>query len=81
MPRVRPLTPVSRSDVEQDALLTWLRVGLARTNMRRVDLCKLTGITEGTMKNRFRNPGSMKLSELWKIEEVLGDFQRGEGEK
>lgn len=39
-----------------------------------LQLAKLSGIPEGTLKGRLRNPGKFRLEELWRLENVARTY-------
>ena len=67
MPKVKAL--IRRDPRETEVILEILGV-LAAAKIDRKELAKLTGINISTLNLRMRDVGSMRLSELWKIQDV-----------
>ena len=69
MPKVKPLmwTPTPQcNEVRKN-----IQVGNVRQGIDTLTLAKKTGIKQGTLYNRMRDPGDFKLSELCMIAKFL----------
>ncbi len=67
MPRVRPL---AREDPRETEILSEIGGVLAAMKISRKDLAKLAGINPSTFNLRMKDIGSMRLSELWRIQDI-----------
>jgi len=66
MPRVKPSKPDPRSVAVLDEIggtMAVMRIG-------QNELAKRVGISPATMSNRMKNIGEMRLSELWRIQDL-----------
>ena len=69
MPKVKPLiwTPEPQcNEVKKN-----IQVGNVRQGIDTLTLAKKTGIKQGTLYNRMKDPGDFKLSELCMIAKIL----------
>lgn len=67
MPRVKPLL---KPDPRQVAVLEEIGGTLAVMKITQNELARRTGMSPATLSNRMKNIGDMRLSELWRIQDV-----------
>ena len=67
MPRVRPL---AKPDPRETAIREEIGSALAVMRITQNELARQTGMSPATLSNRMRDIGSMRLSELWRIQDV-----------
>ena len=67
MPRVRPLT---KPDPRKTEVLSEIGSTLSVMGITQGELAKRSGIPESTLSKRIKDVGSMRLSELWRIQDV-----------
>ena len=67
MPRVKPLT---RRDPREIAVLSEIASTLVTMQISRAELARKAGINASTMQKRMNDIGSMRLSELWAIQDA-----------
>ena len=67
MPRVKPLI---RPDPRAVAILEEIGGTLAVMKITQNELARRTGMSPATLSNRMKNIGDMRLSELWRIQDV-----------
>lgn len=68
MPRVKPLI---RPDPRATAVLNEIGGGMAALRITQGELARRAGINRQTMSNRLKNIGEMRLSEYWKLQDVI----------
>ena len=66
MPRVKTFKPDPRSV----AILDEIGGTMAVMRIGQNELAKRVGISPATMSNRMKNIGDMRLSELWRIQDL-----------
>lgn len=67
MPRVNPLI---KQDPRATAVLEEIGGTLAAMHITQNELARRTGMSPATLSNRLKNIGDMRLSELWRIQDV-----------
>lgn len=67
MPRVKPLL---KPDPRQVAVLEEIGGTLAVMKITQNELARRTGMSPATLSNRLKHIGDMRLSELWRIQDV-----------
>lgn len=67
MPRVNPLI---KQDPRATAVLEEIGGTLAAMHITQNELARRTGMSPATLSNRMKNIGDMRLSELWRIQDV-----------
>ena len=67
MPRVKPL---AKPDPRETAVREEVGATLTVMRITQNELARQTGMSPATLSNRLRDIGSMRLSELWRIQDV-----------
>ena len=67
MPRVRPLT---KPDQRETEIREQIGSTMAVLRITQGELARRAGIAPQTMSDRMKDVGSMRLSELWRIQDV-----------
>ena len=67
MPRVKPLI---KQDPRETAVLDEIGGTMAVMRITQNELARQTGMSPATLSNRLKNIGDMRLSELWRIQDV-----------
>ena len=74
MPKVRPLTEKQRREQREqgmkDRLRGQMRVVCGALGMERQELARAMGISLPTLRARIDDPGTMRVSELMRLEEA-----------
>lgn len=70
MPKVRALDPTL---AKRRALAAWIMAGLELKAMTQDDLSKKSGIAPSTLRYKLRNPESIKMDEIWKLKQIIGE--------
>ena len=68
MPRVKPLI---RPDTRATAVLTEIGGGRAALQITQGELARRAGIDPSLLCKRLKNIGDMRLSEYWKLQDVI----------
>lgn len=67
MPRVKP---IAKPDPRSVAILEEIGGTMATMRISQTELAKRAGMSQATLSGRLKNIGSMRLSELWAIQDV-----------
>lgn len=76
MPRVKSF---NRDADNEAAIYEWIRIRTALQKMTIEGLAKKVGMAPSTLSYRLQHPGTLRMSEFWAIERVIGslaDFLR-----
>ncbi len=76
MPRVKSFNKDADNEA---AIYEWIRIGASLKKWTIEGLAKKIGMAPSTLSYRLSHPGTMRMSELWAIERVIGslvDFLR-----
>jgi hypothetical protein len=76
MPRVKSF---NKDQTHEQDISEWIHMGVSCKTKTVGDLAKKVGMSPSTLSYRLQHPGTLRMSEFWAIERVIGslaDFLR-----
>lgn len=62
---------------DQNEVCKWIRIGLIEKGISQKELAKRIGSPVSTLQYKMADPGKFRMSDIWKIERVIGPFRGG----